>query len=135
MIDKQTAKHSLIPSERAVDYGLELKRTIHLTIEVVKKPVEDSKEIPKDDYLNYLYFLVAIIIFLFILILNRIESSKILANFQRNEIYELIKEKPGIHFRMVMRTLSLKPGTVAHHINVLEKQNARKMNNRWAVYH
>jgi predicted transcriptional regulator len=111
-----------IYSERAADYGLEMERYIQLTVEVLEKPVDATKNTPKEDYLNYLYFLVVILIFLFILILNLLKSSKILTNFQRNEIYELIKEKPGIHFRMVMRTLSLKPGTVAYHINVLEKQ-------------
>jgi hypothetical protein len=119
-------KHILviqINSERAADYGLELKRSIQLTIEVLEKPVDELKDSPEDDYFNYLYILAVILIFLFILIFIRIEKSKALANFQRKEIYELIKEKPGIHFRMVMRTLALKPGTVAYHINVLEKQN------------
>jgi predicted transcriptional regulator len=112
-----------IYSERAADYGLELERSIQLSIEVLEKPVNGSKITTKVDYLNYIYLLVVILIFLFILIFIRIEKSKALANLQRNEIYELIKEKPGIHFRQVMRTLSLKPGTVAYHINVLEKQN------------
>jgi predicted transcriptional regulator len=112
-----------IYSERAADYGLELEKSIQLTVEVLEKPVNGSKITTKVDYLNYLYLLVVILIFLFILVFIRIEKSKTLANLQRNEIFELIKEKPGIHFRQVMRTLSLKPGTVAYHINVLEKQN------------
>jgi predicted transcriptional regulator len=112
-----------IYSERAEDYSLELVKFIQLNVEVLEKPVNDSKYTLEDNYFNFLYFLVVILIFLFILIFIRIERSKALANLQRNEIYELIKEKPGIHFRQVMRTLSLKPGTVAYHINVLEKQN------------
>jgi predicted transcriptional regulator len=53
-------------------------------------------------------------------------NSRLLANPQRNAIYELIKETPGIHFRKVMRILSLKPGALSYHLNVLEKKNLIK---------
>jgi predicted transcriptional regulator len=113
----------LIYSQRAVEYGLELERSIQITVEVLEKPGDGPDNSYENNYLNYLYFLIIVLIILLVLIFIRIESRKILANFQRKAIYELIKEKPGIHFRSVMRALSLKPGTVAYHINVLEKQN------------
>ena len=112
-----------IYSARATDYGLEFKRSFQLTVIVLEKPADGSKITSDVDYLNFIYLLIVILIFLFILIFIRLERSKILANSQRNEIFELIKEKPGIHVREIMRSLSLKPGTFAYHINLLEKEN------------
>ena len=65
-------------------------------------------------------------IIIIILTYNRIKKINVLANAQRKAIYELIKQQPSIHFREIMRTLSLKPGSLSYHLNVLEKESLIK---------
>jgi predicted transcriptional regulator len=47
----------------------------------------------------------------------------LLENLIRKSIYEAVKSEEGIHFRGLQKKLNLKPGTLSHHINVLEKED------------
>ncbi len=53
---------------------------------------------------------------------TRIKRRKLLDHLTRKRIYELIKSRPGIHFRALLKDLDLKTGTLAHHLNVLERE-------------
>jgi DNA-binding MarR family transcriptional regulator len=111
-----------VRSLKAIDYGLEIEKTENLSIQVLKKPDNGKKTVEEDSTYNFLLISVIILIILITFVFNRIEKSKVLANIQRKAIYEVIKKNPSIHFRAVMRTLSLKPGTLSYHLNVLEKE-------------
>jgi predicted transcriptional regulator len=110
-------------SQRAKEYGLDLEKEGYLTVNVLEKPSDIVIKTPDDDFQTYIYLFIVVLIILVLLVVNKIERNKVLANFQRNAIFELIKDKPGIHFRKVMRTLNLKPGTLSYHLNVLEKES------------
>ena len=110
-------------SQRAKDYGLELERNVQFTINVVETTTSTPGTTKESNQIMFVYLFVIVLIILTVLIYNKLERSKILANIQRNAIYELIQDKPGIHFRKVMRALNLKPGTLSYHINVLEKEH------------
>lgn len=51
----------------------------------------------------------------------RHKRSELLNNLNRKHLFELIKEKPGIHFSEIQRELDLKQGVLSYHLNVLEK--------------
>ncbi len=53
---------------------------------------------------------------------TRLKRKHILDNLNRKNIYESIKANPGIHVKALRRDLNLKPGTLSHHLNVLEKE-------------
>jgi hypothetical protein len=55
-------------------------------------------------------------------IYTRIKRRKLLDHITRKRIYEHITSKPGIHFRAILNDLDLKTGTLAHHLNVLERE-------------
>ncbi|WP_160329501.1 winged helix-turn-helix transcriptional regulator [Methanofollis ethanolicus] len=45
-----------------------------------------------------------------------------LDNPARLEIFHFIKENPGVHFREILRTLSLARGTLGYHIHIMEEE-------------
>ncbi|MHA1821678.1 MAG: winged helix-turn-helix transcriptional regulator [Promethearchaeota archaeon] len=49
-------------------------------------------------------------------------SNDVLAQQTRHDIYKLIEENEGMHFRMICRKLDRKMGVVQYHISVLEKE-------------
>ncbi|RLF68055.1 MAG: hypothetical protein DRN40_08005 [Thermoplasmata archaeon] len=49
------------------------------------------------------------------------EEEKILRNPNRQEIYEVIKKNPGITYSDLKSQLSVKNGTLSHHLTKLEK--------------
>jgi DNA-binding MarR family transcriptional regulator len=52
----------------------------------------------------------------------RLKRNSILNNILRKNIYGCINNKPGIHFRAMLRELNLKQGVLSHHLNILEKE-------------
>ncbi len=65
--------------------------------------------------------IIVVVILLLIAVFNKIEKKKVFDNILRKVIFQTIKEKPGIHFREIMRERALKPGVLAYHLNILEK--------------
>ncbi len=69
-------------------------------------------------------YLLSILIFGALLIafglFARIDESKIFEGVRKN-IYEYIKLHPGEHLNRIMKTFKMSPGSVMHHLNVLEK--------------
>ena len=53
---------------------------------------------------------------------SKLNSSDILGNISRGEIYNLITENPGITLSGITRELKLKTGTALHHTRVLERE-------------
>jgi predicted transcriptional regulator len=49
------------------------------------------------------------------------DSEDILSQQTRNDIYKLIEQNEGSHFRKICRELDKKMGVVQYHLNVLEK--------------
>jgi predicted transcriptional regulator len=49
------------------------------------------------------------------------QEDELLSQKTRNEIYQLIENNEGIHFREICRKLDKKMGVVQYHISVLEK--------------
>jgi predicted transcriptional regulator len=52
---------------------------------------------------------------------STITYDNVLANYNRAEIYHLIKEKPGIHFNEIVRNLELSKGQTQWHLSWLER--------------
>jgi uncharacterized protein YegL/DNA-binding MarR family transcriptional regulator len=67
---------------------------------------------------------IFIIISLFIY--TRIKRNRLLEQKRREMIFNYIKEKPGEHFRGIQKALGLEVGVVAHHINILEREDLVK---------
>jgi predicted transcriptional regulator len=49
------------------------------------------------------------------------QKDKTLENFVRGQIYGFIQANPGTHYNFIKRALNLNNGTLAYHLNVLEK--------------
>jgi len=49
------------------------------------------------------------------------KRDKTLDNFVRGQIYGFIQANPGTHYNFIKRALKLNNGTIAYHLNVLEK--------------
>ncbi len=54
---------------------------------------------------------------------KKVTKKNILDQRTRKEIYELIRNNAGLHFRSICRNLDRKMGVVQYHISVLEKHN------------
>ncbi|MDO8428837.1 MAG: winged helix-turn-helix transcriptional regulator [Candidatus Diapherotrites archaeon] len=52
-----------------------------------------------------------------------LDREQVLALGVRKEIFELIKQSPGLHFREIKRRTNLAIGALQYHLNVLEKNN------------
>ena len=52
-----------------------------------------------------------------------LDREQVLALGVRREIFELIKQSPGLHFREIKRRTNLAIGALQYHLNVLEKNN------------
>lgn len=85
-------------------------------------PGNDGIDIP-------LSLIIPIMILAFILILilaffgyTKAKGQTMFNNANRTHIFDLIKEKPGIHFREILRELDIKQGVLSYHINFLEKK-------------
>ena len=50
-------------------------------------------------------------------------GDHVLEQETRNAVYQLIKEKPGLHFRQICRELNKRMGVIQYHVSVLEKTN------------
>jgi DNA-binding MarR family transcriptional regulator len=110
-----------IISHKAVEYGLEFDKSIPLTIKII----DDSDNGPGQYNIFYqaIFLLIIIIIFCILPIYIKVERENVFRNVLRRVIHKTIKENPGIHFREIMRKLSLKPGTLSYHLNILEKKS------------
>jgi predicted transcriptional regulator len=109
-------------SLRAIDFGFNLKKNAQLSVRIISEDTQPGDS-QKANYFWAIYLIVIVIVILFVLIFLKIEKDKLLLNFQRKAIFEAIKSNPGIHFRELMRNLSLKSGTLSYHINLLEKKD------------
>jgi len=93
----------------------ELPKTVPIRTPI-KRPVEE---------LPYISIAVVItVIFLVILAVfsyTRLKRRSILDNLNRKNIFEYIKENPGVHFKKLLRELDFQPGAMSYHLNVLEK--------------
>lgn len=49
------------------------------------------------------------------------DAEKVLQNVNRREIYEVIKKNPGITYSDLKSQLSVKNGTLSHHLTKLER--------------
>ena len=49
------------------------------------------------------------------------KKNKTLDNFDRGQIFGFIQANPGTHYNFIRRALNLNNGTLAYHLNVLEK--------------
>jgi len=67
--------------------------------------------------------ILVILVLLAMFSYSRLQRKDILNNLNRKNIHEFIKATPGIHFKALLRELDLKPGTLSHHLNVLEKED------------
>ncbi|WP_455392002.1 DUF7948 domain-containing protein [[Eubacterium] cellulosolvens] len=108
-------------STRAEDFGIDLKKNAQLTVRIISEDTE-PRDSQKAYYLWAIYLIVIVIVILLVLIFLKLEKDKLLLNFQRKAIFDAIKSNPGIHFRELMRDLSVKSGTLSYHINLLEKK-------------
>ncbi len=54
-------------------------------------------------------------------IASRTKRPSLLDHFVRGQLYQIIKENPGIHFMEILRRSELANGTASHHLRVLEK--------------
>jgi len=70
--------------------------------------------------------LLMIIVLLLLTMYARHRRSELLDNMNRKHLFEVIKEKPGIHFSELQRELDLKQGVLSYHLNVLEKNELVK---------
>jgi predicted transcriptional regulator len=52
-----------------------------------------------------------------------LDRKQVLALGVRKQIYDLIQESPGLHFREIKRRTNLAIGALQYHLNVLEKNN------------
>ena len=68
-----------------------------------------------------LAILVCISAVLVVVIYVRIKREQVLTNINRNNIVDIIKKQPGIHFRDLMRSVGIREGVLAYHLNVLER--------------
>ena len=68
-----------------------------------------------------LAILVCISAVLCVVIYVRIKREQVLTNIKRNTIFDTIKNQPGIHFRDLMRSVGIREGVLAYHLNVLER--------------
>ena len=53
---------------------------------------------------------------------SKLNSSDILCNSARSDIYSLIDSNPGITLGAITRELNLKNGTASHHLYILERE-------------
>lgn len=53
---------------------------------------------------------------------RRIYKKNVLDSPTRSEIFQFIKENPGVHFREIQRSLSITRGTLDYHIHVMEEK-------------
>jgi len=51
----------------------------------------------------------------------RRKESELMDNANRKRLFEIIKERSGIHFSELQRELDLKQGVLSYHLNILEK--------------
>lgn len=56
-------------------------------------------------------------------VFKRIGKSNILANLNRERLYDFIKSYPGAYFNEIIKKTGLNRGTVRYHLEVLETQN------------
>jgi predicted transcriptional regulator len=54
---------------------------------------------------------------------SRITGPAVLNHKTRDQIYQLIQQRPGMYYRSILKELSLKHGTLTHHLMRLEREN------------
>jgi DNA-binding MarR family transcriptional regulator len=83
-----------------------------------------------NDGSNLLIPIAITVIWIFIIIslfiYTRIKRNRLLEQKRREMIFNYIKENPGEHFRGIQKALGLEVGVVAHHINILEREDLVK---------
>jgi len=70
----------------------------------------------------------AFLIYILVPLYCRLKKDKILDNFTRGEIFGYIKANPGTHYMEVQNHLDISNGVLAHHLNVLEREEFIKSN-------
>jgi predicted transcriptional regulator len=60
---------------------------------------------------------------LFVPLYSRIKKEEVLDHFLRGRIFEFIRENPGEHYNIIKKELGLKNGSLAYHLNTLEKED------------
>jgi DNA-binding MarR family transcriptional regulator len=109
-------------SQVALELGLESEKSTMIYVKVLDSPrdgASDNNNAARD---LVIYIMVILLIIIIIITSLRIEKDRIFRNVLRKVIHKTIEDNPGIHFRKLMRDLSLKPGTLSYHINILEKK-------------
>ncbi|MEW6069677.1 MAG: winged helix-turn-helix transcriptional regulator, partial [Candidatus Thermoplasmatota archaeon] len=56
----------------------------------------------------------------------KVRKEELLDNFLRGQIYGYIKANPGAHYTLIKSELDIKNGTLAYHLNLLERQELIK---------
>jgi len=63
-----------------------------------------------------------LLLLLFLPLYTRLGKKEVLDDFNRGRIMGYIEANPGVYYTDIMTTLDLNNGTLAYHLNVLEKQ-------------
>jgi predicted transcriptional regulator len=56
----------------------------------------------------------------------KVRKEELLDNFLRGQIYGYIRANPGAHYTLIKSELDIKNGTLAYHLNLLERQELIK---------
>jgi predicted transcriptional regulator len=70
----------------------------------------------------------AFLLYILVPLYCRLKKEKILDNFIRGEIFGYIKANPGTHYMEIQNHLDVSNGVLAHHLNVLEREEFIKSN-------
>jgi DNA-binding MarR family transcriptional regulator len=106
----------------SMDGGLITSENIEIDILPTSKkdsPSGDKKSL--DIQWSLVLFLIIIIILISLFMYTKIKRYRVLEHQRREMIYSYVKEHPGEHFRGIQKVLGLEVGTLAHHINKLER--------------
>ncbi len=71
-----------------------------------------------------LSLVIIVIVLLFIIIIKK--EKNLFDNINRDQIYKLIKNNQGIHFRDIMHQVNIKQGVLGYHLNLLEREGLVK---------
>ncbi|ODS41248.1 MAG: hypothetical protein A7315_06765 [Candidatus Altiarchaeales archaeon WOR_SM1_79] len=65
--------------------------------------------------------IITILMVISLVMYSKIKRENLLKNAVRKQIFEYIKENPGIHYRAILNGLDLPIGVLSYHLNRLEK--------------
>jgi len=109
---------------RATDTeGATSSSSLKVIVDEVKGPwYEEIKNSWQSVVITFVTVLL-ILSFLAFFSYTRLKSKSLLDNVKRKQIYEMIKDEPGVNFSQLSKRLGLKHGVLSHHLNMLEKNN------------